>query len=465
VAHAPGIEAERGPSAGRAVIDSWLAGRSAMFAALLFAALLAAVPLATGVAISPRLTLLALAGLLAVALAIWRLDVALLLFVGTIPLEAAFQSSSSSITITKAAGALCFVSFVVHFMLMRRRMRLDQSHVVVGLLFVVALLASLGAQEVGTALTTTLRYASFALLYVMLSQLAGDRVFQRRLIWTLSIAATVSALIGIRDYLDGAYFATLPYENQNDFAFILATTIPLTCWLAVSAGWPARAVIACMTGLMVVGVVLSFSRGAAAALAVGIFVAVLSSRRRLVLGAGVVLVALVAVWGAIKADPQRFEESALVKHRVAGSNVTSRLDTWTAAATLAAERPALGVGPGNFQYHFFDATGRPPGTENLFVVHNAYLDVLTELGVAGFLLFLAYLGLAYSRARAVEHSGAGPPAYALSIRIALVVALAGAMFLSEQYVGPFWVIGALATGLWAESRASEASAASLEEAG
>ena len=110
----------------------------------------------------------------------------------------------------------------------------------------------------------------------------------------------------------------------------------------------------------------------------------------------------------------------------------------------------LGVGPGNFRFHYLEETGRPPGTGNIGVVHNAYLDVAAELGMAAMVVFLLYLGTVFLRAGIARRRGNGPPGYASAVRTALVVACVSAVFLSEQYYAPFWLLGALATALWRE---------------
>jgi O-antigen ligase len=127
--------------------------------------------------------------------------------------------------------------------------------------------------------------------------------------------------------------------------------------------------------------------------------------------------------------------------------VETRLDAWSAAARLSTENP-LGVGPGNFRFHYLEETGRPPGTNNIGVVHNAYLDVAAELGLVAMVVFLLYLGTVFLRAGIARRRGSGPPGLASAIRTAMVVAFVAALFLSEQYYAPFWLLGALATALW-----------------
>jgi putative inorganic carbon (HCO3(-)) transporter len=441
VANVSGIQARRRPAA--------LAGLegSPGVAAVVIAAFGALV--AAGAALEPLLTLIGLGALAVVALGVWQVEIAVLLFVATIPLETVFQTGGGLLTVTKVAGLFAFLCFLMHCVVTGRVLRFDETHALVFLLFVIGLLSSLQARELEEGLVTTLRYASFGLLFFVLSQLAGDRALQRRLVWVLSLAAAAAAALGLRNYLSGeTVLATLANSNPNDFAFILATTLPLTLWLFPGASWLLRVAVVGMAGLMSAAVALSLSRGALVSIAAMGFVVLLGLRRRALIALGIVLVAAVATLAVVRADPERFETTLGLKQKVSQYNVSSRLGAWDAAAELAAAHPALGIGPGNFQHYYYEATGRPPGTENLFRVHNAYLDVATELGIPAFLLFGTFLLIVYSRSRACERGGFGPPGLAYAVRLSLVAALAGAVFLSEQYEAPIWVAGALATALW-----------------
>jgi O-antigen ligase len=100
---------------------------------------------------------------------------------------------------------------------------------------------------------------------------------------------------------------------------------------------------------------------------------------------------------------------------------------------MTAEHPLLGVGPGNFSSEVANVTGQPLG-EASFVAHDAYLEVAAEFGIAGLVAFLAFLGMQWSRlGRAV--SGQTHP-LAVAVRTSFVVALVGALTLSEQFFAP-----------------------------
>lgn len=409
-----------------------------------------AAPLAVVAAQEPRKLALALAFVGVAGLALVRVEVSVLLLVAAAPLEDAFQlSANPQLTITKLAGALCFTSFAIHAVTSGRRLFFDRTHVMVLGLLGFALLSTLFADEFGAAKSTTIRYASFAAMYFVISQFAGNERLQTRIAWTLSLAGGLAAAMAVDEFISGrSTQARLPYGDPNDMAYMFATTLPLTLWLLHRPR--TRPIVLLLAATMSAAILLSFSRGALVGLAAALVWYVLTERRgRLLVTAAVVLTTIVGTALLVRANPEQVESGFQAKQKVAAANVETRIDAWAAAARLSTESP-LGVGPGNFRFHYLEETGRPPGTGNIGVVHNAYLDVAAELGLAAMVVFLLYLGTVFLRAGIARRRGSGPPGLAAAVRTALVVACVSAVFLSEQYYAPFWLLGALATALWRE---------------
>jgi O-antigen ligase len=279
----------------------------------------------------------------------------------------------------------------------------------------------------------------------------ADRKLAVRLVWVLSAASAIAAVLAVQRFLTGQALLAGPVNgDSNDLAFILATTLPLTFWLVRTKGTLARLAVLAMVAAMSLGVLLSLSRGALLALAVGGIFHAATERRHipvLLFGGAVTLGVALFVAGSA-AD--RINEGLTVKSHIADENVETRLDAWHAAVELATDRPVLGVGPNNFGFYYFEKTGRPPGTFGLRVVHDAYLDVAAELGFTGLVLFGSYLAMTFARATKAVRRRLGPPGLASAVRTAMVVAMVAALTLSEQYFPPFWVLGALATMVFLE---------------
>jgi O-antigen ligase len=412
----------------------------------------------------PAAVLIAVVALSAITVVLLRTDLAILLVVASAPVELAVTTTVGGLSLTKIAGGLCFASFALYALRSRDKIYFDRSQVLVLVILAAALLSTLQARDLSAALSTTLRYAAFALFFIVVTQFARDRQLQHRIAWVMTVTAAIIAGVALNAYFKGEVLVATPIldTNPNDFAFILATTLPFAFWLLRSR--PYRLVILAMIGVIVAGILFSLSRGAMLGIAAGIVFLLFTDRRRtkVVLGAGAI--ALTVGLLVVRADPAKFDRALFRKEVVAGHNVTTRLEAWDAASKLAADHPLLGIGPGNFRSYYYEATGNPPGTEILAVVHDAYLDVAAELGFIAALAFLAYLALAFTRLTGAIRVRAGAPDFAQVVRISLVIGMVSAVFISEQYFLPFWLLGGLATGLAHETSAEEADSPSSSSA-
>jgi putative inorganic carbon (hco3(-)) transporter len=412
---------------------------------------LLAVPFALLAATRPGLVLVALAVLAVVALSAARVEFPILLLVATAPLEAIFTTGQDSqLSVTKVVGALAFASFALNAIVARRRLCFDAGHALVFGLLAIAMISTLQAEHIPEAITTTTRYASFVALFFVVSQFVGDHRFQVRIAWVLSISSAIAGALASWNFLSGQTLsARLPNGDPNDVAFILATTLPFSFWLLRESGWRRAAAVA-MVGVIAVTTLLTLSRGALVGLGAGLLWLAIVERRQLKAIVGGTVIAAVVLAVVVQVEQDRVETGLRAKEKVASSNVASRLEAWRAAADLAAERPLLGVGPGNYQFHYLEATDRPAGTPALRVVHNAYLDIAAELGPLAMVLFLGYLIAMVARLTTAVRHRLGPPGIASAARTALIVGIFASITLSEQYFAPFWLLGGLATAIWHE---------------
>jgi putative inorganic carbon (HCO3(-)) transporter len=408
--------------------------------------------LVAGSVAMPQTTLLLAAAAVALVILVTRIDLAILLVVATAPLEGAFASGPAGVSVTKLAGYVCIGAFAYALVKERRRLVFEPGQAIVLGILGIAMLSTAWADDASAGITTTTRYASFAAIYVIITQFGYDRVLQRRIAWTLTVTCTIAAALGLNDYLRGdAQLATLPHAQANDFAFILATSLPFMFFL-LGGTRALRPLLLAAIALVSAALLLSLSRGAFLGLAAGFVVFVLTDRRRLQVTLTAGALAAIGTLLVIHSNPQRFHEAVTLKQNVAQENVSTRFGAWSAAARLASDHPLLGVGPGNFQFHYNDLTGQPLGTLTLTVAHNALLDVGAELGLVAMALLALYLILAFVRLSSALQLGYGDPGFVRALRIALTIAIVGAMFLSEQYFLPFWLIGGLAAAIWVNGR-------------
>jgi putative inorganic carbon (HCO3(-)) transporter len=187
--------------------------------------------------------------------------------------------------------------------------------------------------------------------------------------------------------------------ETNRFAQVMLMLVPLGIFRFIAEPRQALKVAAAiMTGLVTLGVVLTFSRGAAVGLgALVIALAVLRMVRLrhlalLVLALAVVLAAFpqyalrigsIAQVGALAGeDVSRSEVSGVI---------LSRATETMAAALVIVDHPVLGVGPDMFNLYYeqyADIVGLLVKEGQTREAHNLYLGVGAELGIFGLAVFL-----------------------------------------------------------------------------
>lgn len=217
-------------------------------------------------------------------------------------------------------------------------------------------------------------------------------------------AAVLSVVIGyfmyffeVEDRMYGPFFNILYHANEwpNAFALFLLMAWPLVLFFVEKKK---EMVSALLVGVLLSGILLTFSRGAFIAL-IGQTVLILIfflkniKFKQFLMGILAALFAVVLFFGANFV--RSFGHEVLdVGKRAAfeGTAITSgqeRVDFWLGAIKLASEKPALGWGPFSFrqayapiQKHFLATSDHP---------HNFFLKIAAENGVIALLTFLAFL--------------------------------------------------------------------------
>jgi len=262
------------------------------------------------------------------------------------------------------------------------------------------------ASDTTTALPVMRSLVTGVLLFYAIASLVHER---RQVGWVLmGIAASAVMVSGLAvyQYLTGNVSvgfitdtgelvgrATAGFGSPNPLAGFLLILVPFT--LAGALAYP-RVRVPCLLGLVIalLGIYVSFSRGAVLALAF-VPLVFLGTRRALVVAPLLLVVLAAAAPGLAR---ERFGSLT-----AQGSEVATRADFWRTAENIWAAHPVLGVGLGGFPEAY--ATSRVPGKSylpsSLFEppphAHNLFLNLLAEQGLLG---LVAFLILAVAAARA-----------------------------------------------------------------
>jgi O-antigen ligase len=295
------------------------------------------------------------------------------------------------------------------------------------------------------------------------------------------VALSITALLaGVLSTIGGMAIANEEFgrlvgtfTDPNEYAAAMVVSIALG-YGALGVARTTLGRLACMAAMAICayGIMASQSRGGLIALVVAAVVIVLSSRGRervRLLGASSLAVAAAIAMLVLTPMGQQLLE------RVNHDGSSGRDDLWEIAYAQFADEPVHGVGLGNYPalasryisaniQHSELVNNNAPRT-----VHNAYLEIAAELGVAGLVTFgtfvvgsLLLLARGLRRARLL-----GEPdtvRVGRGVLAATVGLLTSCVFLSGQYNELLWAMLAACVGFHALVMRRERIVAALETA-
>jgi O-antigen ligase len=343
-------------------------------------------------------------------------------------------------------------------------------------------------------------------VYVLLTNVIRTPKLMRQVIWALLIAGLFAGALSFyqqvtrtfhnnyggfaqmtsRGFDDGSgveanrqYRLAGPIGEQNRYAQIMLMLLPLglfRCWNERSLALRVLAGVA--TAFVIVGMMLTFSRGAALSFAVLMLIMAylryLTWRRLALIGLGGVLM-LAAFPGFV----QRMGTLQPLMHTLAPGSVGAdepdgsiqgRATTMLVAAMVCADNPLIGVGPNMFRFHYKDYArlAGPRYQEGNWQAHNLYLGIAADNGVLGLLCFLAIVAFTLRELVRVHnrwrHTDPELSTMAIALMLALVAYLATGMGLHFAYVRYFWLYMALAGALSTMSDRAEREQAAVAHA-
>ena len=300
---------------------------------------------------------------------------------------------------------------------------------------------------IGRALLSSAPYVARTDLYIVLGSLLvygitatvfTDAKPRMILLGVLLLLGLAHVLVGAIQFRDGNNFMPIEWLRREDYGrrasgfyvcpnhlagaleVVAIFGVSIVCWSRLAV-W-GKLLIGYAAGVCYVGALLTGSRGGYLSIAASLLVfAVLSV---LVLrGAGgslawkitgaslaVVLLAGGLVFFSIK-------NSTLLTERAGNIADTEnvRLDLWRAAIEQWKLAPVLGTGAATYRFY-----GRQFRTERMqmdpFEVHNDYLQLLAEYGIAGCAAFLVFIGC-HARAAFRDYLRLGPKRVAIAPRL------------------------------------------------
>lgn len=403
-----------------------------------------AVVLAAGITRRPLLVVAALVAAAVGAVLLLRLEETVLLLVALSPFEA-YAASVSGLAV-KGVGLVVFAAWVLRLLVARDRRPLRHPAIrALGVLAVLALASAVKRPNGSIGLEVLVRYLSFGGTMVVVADVfrRGGRPWRVAAVYVTACA--LSALAGLYSFAALGYDrAHGPLDDANDLAFFLVAALPFAAalyahtrhrrWLLAGA-------------VLLAGMAGTLSRGGLVALvALGVWALVAGHLKpRTALAGALAAVAGLAVVAALV--PGLVSSALDQKTAIAAENISTRQLRWEAAATMAIDHPLVGLGPAGFRLNYARYSGRAePGLAAPDVAHQMYLEVASELGVLALGAFVVVLGSAYAAAgRSVRRRQ--NVTIAAAAQGSLVAMAVAALFLTEQYFLPIWLVAGLAVAL------------------
>jgi O-antigen ligase len=288
----------------------------------------------------------------------------------------------------------------------------------------VAGVSSFSAIYAHQAFDTTADLAKVLLVYLLIENTVTSEGRLRAFLWTLVVGGLFPAIGTIDFYVRGILIEGTRgswvgiFKNPNENAYALVLLVPLTIALGRGSRRIVHAALWAIAGAYLVAIYLTFSRGGL----IGLFAVIAllgwkqksSLIRTLMLGAlalGLVFVAL--FWGR-KDDFKDLRTDTTVNQRIA---------TIKAGMLMFVDKPLLGIGPGCslVAYPLYVPKDAHCGCQDQLVIHNAFIQVLSETGILGFIPFAGFIGLTIFQLWRVQQKVLAPAvhAYASGIELAL----------------------------------------------
>jgi putative inorganic carbon (HCO3(-)) transporter len=382
-----------------------------------------------------------------------RPDLVLLVMIAALPWENKLHYPSASLSAVKGIGLVVMLSYLLRLAGDRRKMiYLPPLLGIVTALGVWISLSLVVSPNPSEGLQKLVRWALFFAFFFLVIQLVEGRPgIRRALRWfTASTAAAAIYALWLFVVARSGYRVAGPLQDPNDFAYLLACTLPIAGYLMSSDRQ--RAVWGVCFVVIAAAMLATFSRGALVGLGTLVVWAVLTRRVPIWVLTSSLITALVVAALAFTLWRPLLNTALHQKTHIAQSNTESRLAFWAAAIKLAEQRPLTGVGPERFPVEALPLLRNNPLNLPKPVTHNSYLEILSENGIPALLLFIAYLATAWGLLRQVQRRAARDKDdderhLATALQASFIIAIVSATFLSEELTSPFWLLGGLAVVL------------------
>ena len=289
---------------------------------------------------------------------------------------------------------------ILFFIFLSRHFVIDRLAVCLFLFIIINSLAGILSVAPSSSLLIAVLTSVFVLSVAAIMAIAQSRRSVDLLIIIFSVSAAFTGLVGAWQmvaryttnlWLDFELHTDIPlrvmstFDNPNVYGTYLLLAIPVAAACIVFLrGWFLKICAAGVCGLLLVNLLMTYSRGAYVALALGIAVFVLIMEKRLI------VLSLPAVLALPFVLPSSVLNRLLSIVNFADTSTLFRFAIYQGSIRIIGDFWMSGVGQGIEAFHIVYPYYALAAAGTLHS-HNLFLQILIELGLIGFLVFIAIL--------------------------------------------------------------------------
>jgi putative inorganic carbon (HCO3(-)) transporter len=248
------------------------------------------------------------------------------------------------------------------------------------------------------AFEQTADLAKIVLIYVVIENTVTTASRLHTILLTMVVGGLFPAVGTIKNYLGGILVEGSRgawqgvFANPNEVAFALVLLVPIAAALASKSGWIMKLALWGVIATYLVAIFFTYSRGGLLAL-FAVF-GLMGWKQKSMLIRAVMVAGLI---GALFIGGMYWKRDAGFKDVAQDTTYNQRIATIKAGIRMFEARPLLGVGPGCsvVAYPIYVPPEAHCGCQLQLVIHNTFVQALSEVGILGFGAFMLFLGVSF----------------------------------------------------------------------
>ncbi len=314
-------------------------------------------------------------------------------------------------------------------------------------LWIIMIISSLFAYRKEFCLYTLFDFTQLFVLYLAMINLINSEKRFHHIVWAVII---IFALLSLRNAafcaIHGLSRMGGAGGDDNHFGVALNMALPFSLYILFIERNGFKQLTAMLSFLLIiVGIILTISRGGFIGLCVVLFLFLLKAKKPALLVIYLFLFVLLALAAPLLIPKEYVERMETISGYQKDGAAMARIYCWYAGGKMMMERPITGVGIGNFKeiahlYH--------PEIEG-FVAHNTFIQIASECGFPGLIAFVAIIMVSMIKSFRLRkrlktiHGGHRLIPFTHMIEVSLSAYVICGSFLSEVDFELFYILIAL----------------------